>query len=124
MISQTVKDLVLEVCYRAIQRIGPEHGVTLVDSAATIAEALAEKICEFSATATANRDAVYEFTAVDVDTFELFHDLLDEIEKTLPIAGRMNVTVTMSRINLKGMPRYAAATTHRGDRGDAEDVDA
>lgn len=122
--TKTVQELVLEICYRAIKTVGGEHGVTSSASCAAIAEALAEKICAFAPVASANHAAIYECAAPDIDTFELFHDLLDEIEKTLPLAGRMNVTVTMGRINLQETERYAPTTTHGGDRGDAENLDA
>lgn len=119
--TKTVRELVLEICYRAIKTVGGEHGVTSSAACAAIAEALAEKICAFAPVASANHAAIYEFTATDIDTFELFHDLLDEIEKTLPLAGRMNVTVTMGRINLQETEHYASFTTTHPDQESASD---
>lgn len=56
------------------------------------------------------------FQAIDLETYELFCEILDGIQKEIPVVSRMNVTASLSR--LKGS--HAATTTDGGAGGDTQ----
>ncbi len=119
--SKNLLALTTEITYRALGTVGPTYGLTDSAAIAAIGEAVAEKI----ATLVALQEdpcLTYVFQATDVETFQLFCDLFDEIQKEIPVVARLNVTVTDSR--LKEIPNHAASATDGDQRGGSQDVDA
>lgn len=86
-----------EITYRGLGTVGPKYGLTDPGAIATIGDAVAEKIATL-VTLQEDQSLTYTFQASDVEMFQLFCDLFDEIQKEIPVVARINVTVIDSRL--------------------------
>ena len=98
--SQPIKTMLMlttEIVYAALVKVGPKHGLTQPDAVGVIGDALAMKVAEM-VTMQHDKRYMYEFQAVDLETYLLFTEVLDEIQTRIPCVSRMNVVANVARL--------------------------
>lgn len=96
----TSKMVILAIVYRATKMVGDQYDIS-PKGQIMVAEPLADKIVEM----VSMQGGVYvapTIVATDLEVFNFMNDILDIVEKSIPLVRNINMTLTTSRFAERG----------------------